>query len=778
MELTERLPLREINFLNEMDLKTFKQYSSNCKNEEERKQKFEMMKSFCYSNIKTRGEIKRVYSYTQTTPLEVGGRLYCGNSIQGLPKDIRGILLRDISTDIDMKNAHPVILKYICHLNEIACPNLSWYIDHRDEVLTNFGSDGKTAFLKAVNDDKLNKKISDPFFKDFDKECKRIQKEVTALECYKHIADSVPPVRTYNWLGSAINRILCVSENKILQKVISVCNANQVEVCALMFDGLMMYGDHYQNDGLLLKINDAVNEEFAGLNMVFCYKEHSQVIQIPDDYTVTVSTTNSVTEKDVFSGQMTAEEIRCSQSYKTYRTEFEKTHFKLLYPLRYIKEDDDIKRGKSILFYSRLDYLDLLRDKIDMPLYMVKGGMGPTPKKFYELWLDDEHKRKYGKIIFNPLLEEEDSTIEEPDYNSFRGFNNDDLDALEMKEEDSKYVELLRLLMNDDKVFEYMKCWISSIIQRPNIKTKVAPILFSKTHGSGKNTIVEGMIRIFGKYNSGVVESIEDITKNFNGHLCNKLFIYGDEINANAKKVADKLKQVITRTEQNLEKKNQDAIKVDDFTNWLFTTNNENCFKIEEGCRRLMMIACLESIQTKEFYQSVYDEIEDPVKIKQLFKFFKNYKQSEESIKLHSEFKIGQESVYQTQYKKELLFENKPPYIQMFYKMPKHFSNNKFSSISLYEEAQQYAKTHYLSSNFTSQEFSKQLMKYIEIYKKKGNTGMHYIFPDKSCLLKHLFEVDENYYRYVFQLDTNFTPDFKAIDSTKSCWVNQIDDED
>lgn len=473
-------------------------------------------------------------------------------------------------------------------------------------------------------------------------------------------------------------------------------------------------------------------------------------------------------EKLISSGQLTEDEIRSSQSYKTYREEFEKTHFKLLYPLRYIKEDNDKKRGKSILFYNKLDYMELLRDKKDMPTYLVRGGLAPTPKKFYELWFDDEDKRKYGKIVFNPLPEPDDDSIEEPEYNSFGGFNNDDPNALEMKEEDSKYLKLLRLLMNDAKVYEYIKCWIASIIQRPNIKTKVCPILFSKTHGSGKNTIVEGMIKVFGKTNSGVVESIDDITKNFNAHLCNKLFIYGDEINANAKKVADKLKQVITRTEQNLEKKNQDAIKVDDFTNWLFTTNNENCFKIEEGCRRLMMIACLEAKQSKDFYQSVYDEIEDVDLIKQLFKFFKNYKQSEESIKLHGEFKIGNEAVFQTQYKKELLYENKPAYIQMFYKTPKQFTNKKFSSTALYEEAQQYAKTHYLSSNFTSQEFSKQLVKYVEEYKKKGNTGMVYIFPDRTTLLHRLFEVDEDYYRYVFQLDSDFTPEFKEQETIKS----------
>ena len=482
-------------------------------------------------------------------------------------------------------------------------------------------------------------------------------------------------------------------------------------------------------------------------------------------------------DKMMSSGQLTAEEIRCSQSYKTYRTEFEKTHFKLNYPMRYVKEDYDKKRGKSILFYSKLDYSELLRDKKDMPTYLVKGGIAPCPKKFCDLWFDDEHKRKFGKIVFDPMPNEEDEELEDPEYNSFGGFNNDDPNAVEIIETDSQYLKLFKLLMNDDKVYEYMKCWIAAIIQRPNIKTKVAPILFSKTHGSGKNTIVEGMIRIIGKSNSAVVESIDDICKNFNSHLCNKLFIYGDEINANAKKVADKLKQVITRTEQNLEKKNQDAIKVDDYTNWLFTTNNENCFKVEDGCRRLMLIACLEEKQSKQFYQSVYDEIEDPFLIKQLFKFFKTYKQSPESIKLHGEFKVGNEAVFETQYKKDLLYENKHAYIQMLYKSPNQFQNKNFSSVALYEEAQQYAKSHFLSSNFTSQEFSKQLMKYLGVYKKKSNTGMMYKFSDKTSLLQHLFSVDEQYYRYVYQLDADFTPEFKDLEPQKKQGFFIQDDE-
>lgn len=102
MELIERIDLSKINFLNQMDFKVFKKYCNvNIKNEEERKLKFNMMKSYCASLIKSRGEMHRLYSYSLDTVIDKGGRLYCGNSIQGLQCDFRGLLMTH-TTDIDM----------------------------------------------------------------------------------------------------------------------------------------------------------------------------------------------------------------------------------------------------------------------------------------------------------------------------------------------------------------------------------------------------------------------------------------------------------------------------------------------------------------------------------------------------------------------------------------------------------------------------------------------------------------------------------------------------
>jgi hypothetical protein len=110
----------------------------------------------------------------------------------------------------------------------------------------------------------------------------------------------------------------------------------------------------------------------------------------------------------------------------------------------------------------------------------------------------------------------------------------------------------------------------------------------------------------------------------------------------------------------------------------------------------------------------------------------------------------------------------RPIYIEMLYNAPELFCNKTFSSNELYEEAQKYAKSKaktyaksiYLLCNFTDQEFAKQILPFVKEFKKRTNTGIIYIFPAKWEISKVLFEADEYYYRYVHQLNKNYTPIF------------------
>lgn len=300
MELVENLPILKVNYLKEMSFKEFKKFcSSNAKSEEERKKQYDIIQGFCKSNIKSRGQMTRIYSFTQKTPLEVGGRLYCGNSLQSIGKQFRGFLCDEITTDIDMKNAHPTIARYLCKLHGIPCPNLAYYIDNRDEILAQFGSDGKELFLKALNDDKLNKKEKNKIYVDFDKECKFIQKAITEIPEYSHIVNSVPDTKLYNWLGSAFNRIMCVYENKILHSLISILNQKQITVCSLAFDGLLMYGNYYKDLDLLQKITAFIETDWIGLNMKWAYKAHITDIVMPDEWEIPKPTNETGVWNDV-----------------------------------------------------------------------------------------------------------------------------------------------------------------------------------------------------------------------------------------------------------------------------------------------------------------------------------------------------------------------------------------------------------------------------------------------------------------------------------------------
>lgn len=488
-------------------------------------------------------------------------------------------------------------------------------------------------------------------------------------------------------------------------------------------------------------------------------------------------------------GELTADEVRQTESYKKYRTEFEKDYFKLMTPVRYVRIIEG-KKGKVIHFYTEKEFFTLTRDEEGMPTFFVKGGLGAIPKKFSELWLDDECKRKFSQLKFDPLEipNLENAKKKDCDFNTFAGFVNKDLGIEPMSKKEFAETGLGKLfdyLFVEEIVNEYIKCWFAHILRNPNIKTKVAIVLFSKTHGCGKNTIVDYFIKILGRLLCGQVECIDDITKNFNAHLCNKLLIYGDEINANAKKIADRLKQVITRPSQNLEKKNIDAVEVDDFTNWIFTTNNENCFKIEEGDRRFLMVRCKEKRQT-EISALCYEEMSNNDLVKQMFSYFYNYKQDESSIAKFGKFNIGSDKVIDTKYKLDLLYENKPAYIQAFFKEPELFANYTKKATELYEITQQYAKKHFLSSNYTSTEFGTAISKFFNEengIKKRGNSGYKYVFPTKIELLKILWDNDEKYYRYVNQLADDFIPAFtppKEVEKTD--WKGQkymdVEEED
>ena len=114
MNFTERIPLNRFEELSALSYESYKSMGS-FKTDKECQTSFQYFKNYVKMMRKTNGEMVHIYKHVD----ENKGRLFSGTSIQGKPKYIRGYLLHGITTDIDMVNAHPSILLYLCNKHEI-----------------------------------------------------------------------------------------------------------------------------------------------------------------------------------------------------------------------------------------------------------------------------------------------------------------------------------------------------------------------------------------------------------------------------------------------------------------------------------------------------------------------------------------------------------------------------------------------------------------------------------------------------------------------------------
>ena len=129
-----------------------------------------------------------------------------------MPKNIK---------DIDMVNAHPVILNYLCKKNNVDCNILKNYIENRELILSSFSEDRKSAkesFVSILNggfkDIYSHNKQTNNYLKLFENEIIRIQN-------YFYINDKRYLDIDFNYKGKNLSRIILDIENQILQVMIN-----------------------------------------------------------------------------------------------------------------------------------------------------------------------------------------------------------------------------------------------------------------------------------------------------------------------------------------------------------------------------------------------------------------------------------------------------------------------------------------------------------------------------------------------------------------------------
>jgi phage/plasmid-associated DNA primase len=288
----ERPDPRAVYYMKEMTLPQYtKLIGKRCSNDAERRELFGKMKRYINTQFQCAGKMKVGYKND-----EYEGRLFkTDNGIQGHMRELRAVMFRKTTTDVDAQNCHPNIIRWLCRKHEIRCPQLDYYCENRDACLKAINKpreDAKQAYQRIPykypktllrNHSNKERRINSPHLNDYDDEFSRIQQEFHKIPEYAKFYEAVPDDKRDNILGCGLNRIITHFENTMLKSMQGVCKDEDLKICCLMMDGLMVYGDHYKDADLLGKMSARCWKDM-GLAMQFSFKEHDDIIQIPQDF--------------------------------------------------------------------------------------------------------------------------------------------------------------------------------------------------------------------------------------------------------------------------------------------------------------------------------------------------------------------------------------------------------------------------------------------------------------------------------------------------------------
>ena len=162
-------------------------------------------------------------------------------SLQGLKRDVRKALAHDQYTDVDMVNAHPVILSQLFLKLGLACPALGRYVAEREAVLAETGlgrDEAKQAFITLMYGGE--RKDPTPFMAEFREEFLTNATAVLASEAYERYRTLAEAKKPANVLGCGISFVAQDLERQLVCCAIQTLQSKGYEVGTIIHDGFLV----------------------------------------------------------------------------------------------------------------------------------------------------------------------------------------------------------------------------------------------------------------------------------------------------------------------------------------------------------------------------------------------------------------------------------------------------------------------------------------------------------------------------------------------------------
>ena len=665
-------------------------------------------------------------------------------------REIRHTIARDHYIDIDVVNCHPVLLYQICKANKIEHSKLEEYINNREfhlnEVMKTYEvsrDQAKTLFITLLYFGSLSKWLNDT--------------NTTNKEPLKYLTE----------LKTELNNIgnIIVASNPVLKKVIQdkkTKGTNKPSEQEIKASLCSTYLQEYENRILETIYEYSINNNYITDNAVLCYdglmipkysyrsemlKEFEEIVKVKLGFEVTFikkELDEGYTEQQILDAQI--DELT---PYELMKQEFEKTHFKIIYPISYAVEDKD----GNLKIISKKDFLDTYQNmKVFIKVEDKDGNIKNKLMSFINLWMDDIKIRSFDKIDFLPC-QIAPSNI----YNTFKGFEAETKTLNDININETYLMKHIKnLCNNNEEVTNYFINCLSNIIQHPYKLTNTS-ILLKSIQGCGKDAFFDyfGKKILGSKYYSSQ-DSADLLFGKFNTEIENKLLVILNEASGKDTFTIDnKIKNAITRTINTIEGK---GLKPYNNTNnifYVFLTNSNNAVKIEENDRRFCAIESNDKLANNEnYFNNLFNELNSEKIDRAFFEYLNNRDISKVNFTNDRP---------KTNFYNNLKANNIPIVGRYLCEYVDDLESNKhIYAKHLFENFTNWCASNKMKNEITSTSFGLHLKAYEGIDKKRSETGIKYCIDIpilKAVLIK------KNYYEIldVFENENEIKPKLELI---------------
>ena len=504
------------------------------------------------------------------------GRYYAlgSLSLQSMPREIRHSIANELYADIDIVNAHPVILSHLCGLKKISTKYLDRYNSSRDTCLKTLGVSrevGKTAILSLMNGgakayDSLEKKPQ--WLLKLKREIEKIHKHFSLEDGFEtHKSMREEKGITYNHAASYMNVKLCDYENKILQYM-WVLLGSPVN-CVLCFDGIMVL------KGLVYDLLDMEKAVLTGLGL----KIQLKVKVMDEGFDLPGVDLYKDPEHNRF-------DFEDPYTYQMFHSEFNSKKF------------ESYAQMEEAVWDNSRKVIALILDGEGSYIKKDKDGKSSTVKKLgksnFNMFYTDASKKK-TRICIEEFLGTHDAfgnyvckmdKCPETDFNLWTGFQAKRRDTF-----DPRTQHMIDFLKNiwaggNDEVYDYLISWFAGLLKPGMNRTAVAMIA---PQGTGKGFFLEFMKLILRQSNVADMVGIQSITQKHNTAIQGKRVVVINEMSSTRdefKSNFDKIKSYITDPVINIEPKGVNPYSIDNIGNYLLFTNHRDAIIVEESDRR------------------------------------------------------------------------------------------------------------------------------------------------------------------------------------------------